>query len=177
MDLSETSLKRLKYDKTKIVVSFAPVVKSGRITFRMAESVNRNYAFFDGGAFIVPCFKAKTEVARTVFADVYVYEQVRVPGDYGTYGIVPKRIPKEALNRFASVPGSSPAFEGYFDSLYAANRSYSEFLVPVMVNRILPFERISDPELVAEMKEKDFTEYGFDGFGEDGDEGEEEDDL
>lgn len=161
MDLSENALKSLDYDKTKVTIAFVPVVVSGHLTFRMSDSVNRNYAFRDCGQYVIPCVRTRREVSRSTFADMFMYEQTRIAGDYGTYRDVPKTIRKDMLNSFALIPGRYPVFEGYFDSLYAVNRSYTEFVLPTMFNRIMPFERITDKELSDKMRAKDFTEYGL----------------
>lgn len=169
MELDEISLSRLRYDRTKITLSLLPVMRDGRTTFAVDVDVRRNYAFAPATDGVVPCFREKHQVSRMAFADVYRYEQIRVQGDYGTYSLIPKTVPPESLNRFTLPAGGKPVFEGYFDSLYAANMAYAG-LLPFILGRVLPFERVKDERLETELKGLDFTEYGYDEYGGDGEE-------
>lgn len=96
----------------------------------MISIINKNYAYYEINDIVIPCFKSNMLVSKNVFADVYSYERTRRRMNYGTYDVVPKVIQPSYLNKFITIPNRHPLFEGYFDNLYIANRSYVEYVIP-----------------------------------------------
>ena len=160
MNLNYAHLQTLEYDKIKVMIWLRPIVKTGKLTFKLETKVDPNYAFLesDDKKFFVPCLIAKQQVAKSVFADTYVFEQVRKPGDYGTYQKVPKTIPVNMTHIFFEVPNSYPIFEGFFTTIYDVRRGW-RVLQKQLIEQILPLHCVKDPELVDAINKWDIENY------------------
>jgi len=160
MNLSPAYLKTLTYDRIKVTIRLLPAVKRGKMTFDLDTKVNGEYSFVetDDKRFFVPCLVVKQPVAKMVFADTYVYEQVKRRGDYGTYSMVPKRIPSELTHRFFEVPSRFPTFEGFFTTVYDVRRGWRD-LKQDLVGRVLPLNCVNDAELVSAINDWNIEDH------------------
>lgn len=65
---------------------------------------------------------------------------------------VPKILQPDFLGKFTRIPGPRPVFEGYFGSEFKVRLAYAKVLLPELLNRILPFERVNDSELESTLR-------------------------
>jgi len=147
----------LEYDKLKITLEIVPVYVGIRFDYRISAKVLRPYCMLDCSGGFIPCFVFKKEVAKTVFADFYAYEQTTRPGPYGTKFPVPKVVKDK--NRFLQLFAPHPVFEGYFDNMFAAKRDYGRRLVGEIIKNVLPRFGIRDGGLEERLKKLDLNEF------------------
>ena len=152
IDLSQKALSELDYSSVKAVIELRPVVKNGRCSFIPAMKMTACAMADAGHGSSIPCFKSKKEITRGAWAESYFHEQVLVRGDFGTTFAVPKILQPDALGKFTRIPGPHPAFEGYFGSEFKVRRAYAKVLLPELLNRVLPFERVNDSELESALR-------------------------
>jgi len=150
---NETKFNDANYKNAKVTISLVPFSNDVN-SFRLFCNVNREYNLVDYGDYFVPYYHANGCLgAKTIMVETHM-ERWRT---------CEERIKNEWRNHFISKTyidengRSMPEFYGYFDSLRRANREYNMKLKPYLLEKLIPYERISDKKLVETIRNLRFS--------------------
>lgn len=148
MNLEFELKQKENFRNVKVEITFLPISPDIN-SFKLHININNKYFLVDFGDYFIPYY---------IGTGLYGSEVLMKETYFQKYKEHENRIKKEYLNTFVrSSNMNKTCFYGYFENLPKLNRVYNQKLKPYILEKFLPYERITDEKLIITVKNLRFN--------------------